>query len=78
MATSDSQQFPFFLTAALEQAERLERDGSADALRLATVMRQYEATFRAWVVEGRPDTAPLIISDFLTANRVVMDYLANR
>jgi len=78
MATNDSQQFPFFLTAAIEQAERLESDGSADALRFAATMRQYESTFRGWMEDGRPDNAPTIISDFMSAVRGTMDYLANR
>jgi len=75
VATGESQQFPFFLQAAIELSEKLEALGSAEALLLAKVMRGYEQTFRGWMTGERPGDSAQVISDFLTASRSVMTYL---
>jgi len=60
----------------MEQAGKLEALDTSEARSLARTMRVYEETFRKWNVSGRPNDAQMVISDFLTASRRVMDYLS--
>lgn len=75
-STSESQQFAFFLQAATELADKLARHDTHEAKTLYRVMRGFEGTFQQWGIQGRPNEAPEVISDFLTASRDAMAYLA--
>ena len=76
MSRSESKQFAFWQEAATELADKLATLVQPDAKYHYRVMRNYEGIFTQWGVEGRPNNASEVISDFLTASREAMAYLA--
>ena len=75
--TGESQQFAFFQQAAAELAGKLGRLATPEAKSRCRGMREYETTFQQWGLQGRPDNASQVISEFLTASREAMDYLTS-